>query len=732
MVNHFERNDSPYPGGNQDGGQSVLETWNHPKSNWRVGCLVLVIILALGASFAGSIASAAVSPANIISLTGPSGIGFLSISTSHPGIATIHVSWPLRATDGLLEAFANGHRLSTFIWNGKQTTSEANYTIDVSQLDPVDGKVSIELRSLLRDHNETVCSTRLENAVVVVSLIKDTSSAFAETLTVGNYLRGKYSHLIVRIPEPVSADLLGSAANLISGVIAFAQQDITIEIQPVTSTPAAGHTATPSPSSQSGLPPALGPTTASPTPTSSSFTVVPTAVPTPQFSQPPLRTAKPAATPVPSSPSSSTRTVELALQSPTGMSLIGVGNSSVLIIGGDNAGMARQIAGLRSTLISGVQSTNANVSNFAKLPRLISPLSTLGDLALTNLSAQGTGSFRIPFGIDQSALGGPVQAMTVNIDGATDLPPRDTSVRVDLTAGTRMVASVRPNGAGKWSIRKSLSSLDLGRFIDLAIEVSYDGVTGNCLENATPLRASINTESSLRVTVGTTVTTYGFTRLPQAFLPVAEVAIDDQNVTRARQALQLVAGMQRLTRIPLYWSGISPEIALVTTESLVAAVGYASPLAQQGLPVFLDAAGVLRSIVDPMATISAPTTPLLSVGSPTVGPTARLILASGPLPSSSGDMLLAALGSDPAAWSRLAGDAAAVTPDGIIRTVTLTTKQRTKPNIHLADFIQMWWVWFLLGVGSTIVSAGAIRFTVGRSKRSKRSKFIYHAPDSDS
>lgn len=716
-------------GGNQDGGQSVLETLDHPKPKWSIGSLALTAVLALGASFTGSIASGAVSPTNIISLTGPFATGFMPITTSHPGIATVHVSWPLRATDGLLEAFANGRRLSTFIWNGTPTTAEANYTIDISQIDPVDGRVFIELRSLLRDHNETVCSTRLENAVVVVSLIKDTSSAYAETLTVGNYLSGNYSRLIVRIPEPVSADLLGAAANLISGVIASAQQDITIDIEPLTAAPAARPTATSSPSSQSGLPPALGPNSASPTPTSPSYSVGPTAVPTPQLSQQPLYTTKPTATPISSSPVGSTRTVELALQSPTGMTLTSVGDSSVLVLGGDNAGMARQIAGLRSALISGVQSTSANVSNYSTMPRIISSYPTLSDLALTNLSAQGTASFRIPLGVDQSALGGPVRTMALSITGTTDLPPRDTSVRVDLTAGTRVVASVRPNGAGQWAIRKSLLPQDLGRYIDLAILVSYDGASGDCLANATQLRTSVDPASWMKVSVGTTVTTYGFTRLPQAFLPTADIAIDDETVTRARQALQLVAGMQRLTRVPLYWSGVTPKIALVTTDSLIAAVGYTSPLAHQGLPVFLDSAGTLRSIVDPIATISTPSTPLLSVGSPTVGPTARMILTSGPLLSSSGDRLLAALGSDPAAWSKLNGDAAAVTPDGIIRTVTLTATQRTKANGHLADLIQVWWVWFLLGVGGTVVGGGTIRLIVGRSRRSK---FIHQAPDSDS
>ena len=686
-----------------------MVTSDDTKPKWRVSQLLLALTLAIGAGFTGTIASAVASPSNSISLTGPSGIGFLSIATSRPGIATIHVSWPLRASQGLLEVFANGQRLSTFLWNGTQASAEAEYTFDFHQAQPIDGKVFIEFRSLLRDQNAGVCSKQLQNAVVVISLISDTSSTFAETLTVGNYLSGNYSQLIVRLPEPVSPAVLGSAANLISGVIASAQQNLRIDIQPLAAKSATEPTATPSPSSQSGSPPALEPATT--TRSSSRYT------------------ARPTTTLTPTSPGSSTRTVELALNSPAGMSLIGDRNSPVLVIGGDDAGMAQQIAGLRSALISGMQSRNANISNFAELPRLISPLVSLGDLALTNLSSQGTASFRIPFGVDQSALGGPVQALTLIITGTTDLPPRDTSVRVDLTAGTRIVASVRPGDDGRWSIRKSLSPQDLGRFIDLAIEVSYDGVTGNCLSDATPLRASIDTESSLRISVGATVATFGFTRLPQAFLPVAYVAIDNQTVERARQALQLVAGMQRLSRITLHWRGISPEIALTTKESMVAAVGYASPLAQHGLPIFLDTTGALRSIIDPRASISTPSTPLLSVGSPTVGPTARVILTSGPLPTSSGDRLLTALGSDPAAWSRLNGDAAALTPDGIIRTITLTQAQRSKPDGALVGLFQIWWIWFLIGVATTSASAGLLRWFIGRSKQSK---FIHQAPDSDS
>ena len=615
----------------------------------------------------------------------------------------------MRASQGLLEVFANGQRLSSFLWNGTEPTAEANYTFDLHKAQLIDGKVSIEFRSLLGEQNAGVCSKQLQNAVVVVSLISDTSSAFAETLTVGNYLSGNYSQLIVRLPEPVSPDVLGSAANLISGVISSAQQNVRIDIEPLAANSATQPTPTPSPSSQSALPPALKPATSPPRSSS--------------------HPTKPTTTLTPVSLESSTRTVELALNSPAGMSLIGDGNSSVLVIGGDDAGIARQITGLRSALISGAQSANVNISNFAQLPRLISPLVALGDLALNNLSSQGTGSFRIPFGIDQSALGGPVQALTLIISGTTDLPPRDTSVRVDLTAGTRLVASVRPGDDGRWSIRKSLSPQDLGRFIDLAIEVSYDGITGNCLSDATPLRASIDTESSLRISLGATVATFGFTRLPQAFLPVADVAIDDQTVGRARQVLQLVAGMQRLSRIALHWRGISPEIALTTTESLVAAVGYESPLAQHGLPIFFDTNGALRSVIDPRATISTPSTPLLSVGSPTVGPTARVILSSGPLPTSSGDRLLTALGSDPATWSRLNGDAAALTPDGIIRTITLTQAQRSKPDGALVGLFQIWWIWFLIGVATTSAGAGLLRWFIGRSKRFK---FIHQAPDSDS
>ena len=57
-----------------------MEALNPPKFKYRVERLVVVVILALGVSFTGSIGYAAVSPAQSISLTGPTGIGYAAVS----------------------------------------------------------------------------------------------------------------------------------------------------------------------------------------------------------------------------------------------------------------------------------------------------------------------------------------------------------------------------------------------------------------------------------------------------------------------------------------------------------------------------------------------------------------------------------------------------------------------------------------------------------------------------
>jgi hypothetical protein len=337
---------------------------------------------------------------------------------------------------------------------------------------------------------------------------------------------------------------------------------------------------------------------------------------------------------------------------------------------------------------------------------------TLAQLGVAQASAGGIGQFSVPVGFDQAMTGGQVSSATFSLAGTAAAQATGTSATVTAMLGSTPLTTTRIPADGHWTLTGSIPAELMSRTIGLSVQVGYFGGQGRC-SGLLPLQVAVDTtSSSFTFSPGIPAAPISFLNVPQLLLPSASVVLGDRSFGTTEELIDLVAGVQRMSPLPLSLTLIDGT-TVPTTPSLVVA-GSPSPLAHRLIPAslvdntaqFTTPAGVERVVLGPSEAI-------LTVSSTT--PTVALL--DGSSDSSSGRRLLDAIGTLQSSWLNLRGDVVATTPDGQVAQAQVAVATTATTIEAVVAWYDIGWVRVVLGILLLLLGL-AVGLAIGRRRRS--------------
>jgi hypothetical protein len=389
-----------------------------------------------------------------------------------------------------------------------------------------------------------------------------------------------------------------------------------------------------------------------------------------------------------------------------GVSLRGNGGVPALLIGGPAGELANQTRLLSSDMSRLALASKAVAGPLKSVPQLAPDQTTLRALGQPGVNAVAL-TPQVSLGLDQTRLGRSVRDVRVHLQGSyTPLPPG---------IGGELVASVGGQTIDHWATDSS-GSIDrwvqvpdgmLQRYTNLIVAMNISGNTGRCGEFQ-PFTLTIDGESAVTSVAANPPLPHGFQSLPQAFLPRVAVGVDDHSFADAARAVTIMAGLQRLSALPMDTAVMSVQDAIAAKDPavLVAASGWSDE--RITLPVASSGAGELQlTSTDGGEPQSVTLEPSVEYGSlQTVFDGHRTILVA----TSTGepkqlDALLDWLNADARRWARLSGDAVLSVPDRDPFTVTANPPAAQDDVALQSGSPSVWWIASALGAGLLVAAA---------------------------
>ncbi|HUZ20019.1 MAG TPA: hypothetical protein VMU75_05545 [Acidimicrobiales bacterium] len=632
-----------------------------------VGLVAIVVIACATGSFsmpagaavtpggtAGTVTPAIVGLPASISLAGPNASEQLTIPPSQ-GVAwsalQLRVDWPLGISSGALEATDQNGRLGVL---SAPTAPGATQLWTVPVRATAGQPYTMTLTANVEQQGTQVCGASGNPTVVAYPL----ALGFASNVqpdSVGDYLAGPISTLVVRTPEPVGRSVAEAALQLVGTVVADdLDRDVHVDVVPV------GAAVT-----------AVGPFT---------------------------------------------RVVTFDPGVPAGISLSPSAGAG-LVIGGSGAALLQQVALFGSRLVPALQIGAARAIRAPGVVRQELGTVSLAELGLTSTTASGIGTFSIPIGFDQMAFGTELSGAQLQLSGHNAAIPTAASAAVTLLASGAPVATTPLGNSGRWALDAAVPPLDLNRFVDLQLQVRYTTSQGYCSAFQTPLDVSVDPSSTITVTPGRPPTAPGFLEVPQLLAPEADVVLAPFSYATFALGAQLVADLQRMSTTPLQLS-LAPGPALPGggTPAIVVAE-HGSALARRLLPTgvasgtvsFATAHGTTVVAVDPSEAV-------LSVAHPSSGDATVALIGSTSGHGRAG-ALLDAIGDLPTHWFSLTGDVAALSPSGVVVTAQVTGSPGPTLTAASAALLSHRWIWAVLGALAAALAALVTELFLGRRRR---------------
>jgi hypothetical protein len=389
-----------------------------------------------------------------------------------------------------------------------------------------------------------------------------------------------------------------------------------------------------------------------------------------------------------------------------GVSLRGNGGVPALLIGGPAGDLANQTRLLSSGMSRLALSSKAVAGPLKSVPQLPPDQTTLRALGQPGVNAVALAP-QVSLGLDQTRLGRSARDVRVHLQGSyTPLPPG---------IGGELVASVGGQTIDHWAAEPG-GSIDrwvqvpndmLQRYTNLVVAMNISGNTGRCGEFQ-PFTLTIDGESAVTSEAANPPIPYGFQALPQALLPRVAVGIGDDSFADTVRAVTIMAGLQRLSALPMDTAVMSVQDAVAAKDPavLVAATGWTDQ--RITLPVASSGAGELRlTDVDggePQTVILDPVIEYGSLQTVFDGHRAVLIATSTGGPKQL-DGLLGWLNADGRRWARLSGDALLAVPDREPFTVSSNPPASQEVRALQSEAPPVWWMAVAVGVGVVVAAA---------------------------
>jgi hypothetical protein len=389
-----------------------------------------------------------------------------------------------------------------------------------------------------------------------------------------------------------------------------------------------------------------------------------------------------------------------------GVSLRGNGGVPALLIGGPAGDMANQTRLLSSDMSLLALSSKAVAGPLKSVPQLAPDQTTLRALGQPGVNAVALAP-QVSLGLDQTRLGRSARDVRVHLQGSyTPLPPG---------IGGELVASIGGQTIDHWATEPS-GSIDrwvqvpndmLQRYTNLVVAMNITGNTGRCGEFQ-PFTLTIDGESAVTSVAASPPMTPGFQSLPQALLPRLAVGIGDDTFSDTLRAVTIIAGLQRLSALPIDTAVMSVQDALNTNGPavLMAATGWTDQ--RITLPVASQGAGELRltgaDSGEPQAVTLDPAIEYGSLQTVFDGHRTVLIATSTGKPELL-DALLSWLNTDGRRWARLSGDALLGVPSREPFTVGANNAAPQENRALQGGSPSVWWIAAVVGTGVLVAAA---------------------------
>lgn len=194
---------------------------------------------------------------------------------------------------------------------------------------------------------------------------------------------------------------------------------------------------------------------------------------------------------------------------------------------------------------------------------------TLAQLGAPAIAIRGPRQREASVMFSQADLGGPVSGLTLHLSGTYSPAPPRPGARVMVLLNGRLIWSFGPDHRGQFDVSGAVPPAVIGRDNTLTLRVSAAAIEHDPADD--PFEVTVDPGSALVVARGQTLRP-GFDRYPQAFLPRFLVSFDRMAPDTLEAAAQLIAALQRTTRVPLRPEVVSWDVALRSTKPWLAVV----------------------------------------------------------------------------------------------------------------------------------------------------------------
>jgi hypothetical protein len=389
-----------------------------------------------------------------------------------------------------------------------------------------------------------------------------------------------------------------------------------------------------------------------------------------------------------------------------GVSLQGLDGVRPLLVTGQGGALANQSRLLSSDMARLALSSKAVAGPLKNVPQLPADQTTLLALGQPGVTAIAL-SPQVSLAMDQTRLGRPAHNVRVHLRGSYTPPPSGIGGQLVATIGGQTIDSwpLDPSGAiDRWvSIPDNL----LVRYTSLVVALNITGNTGRCGEFQ-PLTLTIDGDSAVESAAAKPPVPSGFQSLPQALLPRVSVGIGADGFADTVRAVTIMAGLQRLSALPMDTAVMSVEDAVNAKEPavLIAAGNWTDD--RISLPVANAGGGELRLTGGSGSETQTVTLdPAIEYGSlQTVYTGDRTVLiATSTDAREQLDALLGWLNADSRRWSKLSGDALLSAPgrDPITVDANLPVPQEN-PTLQ-SGWPSPWWIAAAGGAGVLVALA---------------------------
>lgn len=403
-----------------------------------------------------------------------------------------------------------------------------------------------------------------------------------------------------------------------------------------------------------------------------------------------------------------------------GLALRGTAHRWLLISGSLDRTDESDIALLFGDLRQLALAPKAFAESLRSSPRLPGDTTTLRDLGQSGFNV-GALQPRISIGLDQTRFGRSFHSVRVHLLGSYSPTPGNSGGEIVATVGSEIVERWPTDGQGAIDRWIQLPDRLLQRYTSLDVQLNIAGNIGPCGDFSTVgpgaqmLSLAINGDSSVQSSPAAPPIPDGLRSMPQALMPRIQVGIEPHSFGDTVRAVALIAGLQRISAIPLDTAVTSVQKAIDSQNPaiLIAGDGWNHP--DIVLPVSAGSRGpitvnTVESDGKPARLTLDPTFQFASVQTVFDRGRSLLIATSNGVPGQL-DELLRWLGSDTAHWAAAKG-VALVSAQG----QDPVAVERVGGDEPAASHSGLGWLWWL-GAGWLAVAVVGVGAIVLRSRR---------------